>query len=305
MESRRYRRLCRIIDQLSPHRQSRLQFSDAAIVKVYFHATHHKQPVSWACKSESWSMPMLHATVGLELPSQSTMSRRMRSVGVLQLIERVLKKLAEMLCLLQGACVIKPIDSKPLRVGSFSKDRDAKRGYVGPGEKARGYKLHAITCGDAFIHFTLLPMNRNDQFGAAMLLPQLREDRLGYGYVPGDNAYDANPVYRAAADVNHQLIAPPRKANAHVRDTKRNCPQRIRSLDLCANPLAHCGLGDNFGRQLLHARKQIERNFGHAAMDGLDAPPPWVRTPRRLAPWAAAKLIQRMMRQLEIKGVRV
>ncbi|HQY89464.1 MAG TPA: hypothetical protein PK402_12500, partial [Tepidisphaeraceae bacterium] len=119
-----------------------------------------------------------------------------------------------------------------------------------------------------------------------------------------DNAYDANPVYRVATSVNHQLIAPPRKCNAHVRDTRRNCSERIRSLDLCANPLTHCGMGDNFGRKLLHERKQIERNFGNATMDGLNAPPPWIRTPRRIAQWVASKLIQRMMRQLEINELR-
>jgi len=313
MEAKRYRRLCRLVDQLAPQgRRGRQQFSDAVIAKVFFHATHCDRPVSWACREENWPRePVLrHQAVGFTLHSQSTMSRRLRTVGLLQLIERVQAALAEELSREQP--VLKAIDSKPLRVGCYSKDPDAKRGHCGRGEKARGYKLHTVTCGDAFLCFTVLPMNVNDQVGAAMLLPRLGRttttagdgSRQAWGYVSADNAYDANPVYRAAAAVNHQLIAPPRRANAHVRDTRRNCPQRIRSLDICANPLSHCGLGESFGLGLLRQRKQIERDLGHAVMDGLYAPPPWVRRPHRVAAWAAAKLIQRMMRQVELLELR-
>lgn len=296
MEAERYRRVCRWIDQLCPHgRRPRQQFSDAVVVKVFLRATFSDRPVSWACRVDEWPEPLLYQTVGFNLPSQSTMSKRLRTVGVLQLLERVLTALSETL----GDGVLKVIDSKPMRVGRYSKDRDAKRGRAA-GEMARGYKLHAITSGDAFKCWTILPMNENDQTAAAVLLPRLAGETT-WGYIGGDNGYDANAVYTAAAAVNHQLIAPPRKTNAHVRDTRRNTPQRIRSLDICANPLQHCGLGESFGLGLLRQRKQIERNFGHLVMDGLHAPPAWVRTPHRTAAWTAAKIIQRTIRQIEIK----
>src|SRR5687768_1211017 len=300
MEADRYRRVCRLVDQLCPHgRRAGQQFSDATVVMVFLYATFSDRAVSWACRARHWPEPLLHATVGFTLPSQSTMSKRLRTVGVLGLLDRVRAALAERLG--RGE-VAKAIDSKPLRVGRYTKDRDAKRGRAGPGEMARGYKLHAVTAADAFLCWTILPMNENDQVAAAVLLPRLGE-RAPWGYVAGDNGYDANPVYRVAAAANHQLIAPPRKANAHVRDVRRNTPQRIRSLDVCANPLGHCGLGESFGLGLLRQRKQVERNFGHLVMDGLHAPPAWVRTPHRVAAWAAAKLVQRMERQVEIKGV--
>ncbi len=300
MEAQRYRRVCRLVDQLCPHgRRPGQQFSDAAVVKVFLYATHSDRAVSWACRAANWPEPLLHAAVGFALPSQPTMSRRLRTVGVLQLLERVRAALAERL----GAGeVVKAIDSKPLRVGRYTKDRDARRGRAGAGEMARGYKLHAVTAGDAFLCWTILPMTDNDQVAAAVLLPRLG-GQAAWGYVGGDNGYDANPVYASAAAANHQLIAPPRKANAHVRDTRRNTPQRIRSLDICANPLGHCGLGESFGLGLLRQRKQVERNFGHLVMDGLHAPPAWVRTPHRIAAWTAAKLVQRMARQVEIKGL--
>jgi hypothetical protein len=296
MEAKEYRRLCRLVDQLSPHgRRKRQQFSDAAVVKVYFWSTHCDRPVSWACVADHWQEALLLELLGT-LPSQPTMSRRLRTVGVLQLIERVQVMLARAL----EDDVVKAIDSKPLKVGSYSKDRDAKRGRAAK-EMARGYKLHAVTCGKSFVHWTLSGMNSNDQVGAVLLLlPKLA---AGWGYVVADNGYDANAVHRVARAANHQLIAPPRKSNAHVRDTRRCTPERIRALDICANPLQHCGLGESFGLSLLRQRGQVERNFGNATMDGLSSPPPWVRTPHRVATWAAAKIIQRMLRQIEIAGV--
>jgi hypothetical protein len=294
MEARRYLQLCRLIDQASARRRrKRQQFCDATIVKVYFFSTYANIPVSAACVMKNWP-EVLAQQVGT-LPSQSTMSRRLRTVGVLQLIERMQAMLAQTLD--QG--MLKSIDSKPLTVGSYSKDRDAKRGRAAK-EMARGYKLHAICSGKAFKFWTLTAMNSNDQIGAAVLLPRLQD----WGYVGADNSYDANPLHRLSREANHQLIAPPRKSNAQVRDTRRNTPERIRALDICANPLQHCGCGESFGLGLLRQRQQIERNFGNAAMDGLYAPPPWVRRPHRVAAWTAAKLIQRMLRQTEIAGVK-
>jgi hypothetical protein len=298
MEAKRYRRLCRIVDQASPHgRLSKQQFADRVIVKVFFFSTHCHEPVGWACDPAHWPAALLEDLIGM-LPSQPTMSRRLRTVGVLQLIERVQTMLAEVL----EDDLVKAMDSKPLKVGSYSKDRDVKRGRAA-GEMAKGYKLHAMTSGKAFKHWTLTPMNANDQVGAALLLPRLAGQ--GFGYVSADNGYDANSVHRLAQAVDHQLIAPPRKSNAQVRDTRRNSAERIRSLDLCADPLQHCGITDTFAQSLIQRRSQIERNFGNVVMDGLFAPPPWVRTPHRVAAWTAAKLIQRMLRQIEIAGLRV
>lgn len=296
MEAKRYRRVCQLIDQVSPHRRrAKQQYGDASIVKTYFWSTLCDRPVNWACDPENWLEELRLETIGFELPSQSTMSRRLRTIGVLQLIERVQAMLAEAF----GETVVKAIDSKPLKVGNYSKDRDARRGQAAGG-KARGYKLHALTGGKSFKLWTLTAMNSNDQIGAAILLPKLS----GWGYVSADNGYDANTVHREASQVNHQLIAPPRRSNAHVRDVKRNRKERIRSLDLCADPLQHCGQPNLFAASLINEREQIERNFGNAVMNGLFAPPPWVRTPHRVATWTAAKLIQTMIRQLELLGLR-
>lgn len=300
MKASDYRRLCRWVDQAAGHgRRSRQQFSDAVIVKVYFWATCNDLAVSGACDVRQWPAGLADE-VAATLPSQSTMSRRLRSVGVLQLIERLQLLLAENL---RREYVVKVIDSKPLAVGNYSKDRDARRGRAA-GAMARGYKLHALTAGQAFLRWTLTAMNVSDQTAAGSLLATLGRGEDAWGYVVADNGYDANALHERAASANHQLLAPPRKSNEHVRDVRRNTPQRIRSLDLCAQPLRHAGVGESFGKDLLRYRGQIERNLGNATMSGLRSPPPWVRRPHRLAPWAAAKIIQRMLRQLQIEELR-
>jgi hypothetical protein len=305
MEARRYRDTCRLVDQVSPHgRKPREQFCDAAIVKVYLFATQADRPMSWACREQHWPQSLLMDMLGGNLPSQSTMSRRMKSVTVLQLIERVQAKLSDMLVAAEKlGSTVKVIDSKPLRVSRFSKDRNARNGRAA-GDKARGYKVHAITVGKAFVHWTLTGMNTHDQVGAAILLPKLANGPASWGYVSADNGYDSNPVHELARAVNHQLLAPPRRSNAEVRDERRNSKERIRSLDLFADPLKHCGMSSPFAAYIIEKREQVERDFGNAAMHGLTSPPPWVRTPHRTAIWTAAKLIQTMVRQLRIIGVR-
>jgi len=301
MEAKRYRAACRLVDQLSPHRRSPGQlFGDREIVKVYLFATESDRPVSWACKSQHWPEPLLDQMLCGNLPSQPTMSRRIRTVGVQKLLERVQLKLGEMLQE-QDNPVVKAIDSKPLRVSRYSKDVDARNGRAA-GDMSRGYKVHVITAGKAFLHWTLAPMNVSDQTAAADLLPRL--DAPGaWGYVSADNGYDSNKLHGVAEQINHQLLAPPRRSNAHVRDTRRNCAGRIRALDLFADPLSHCGQPNEFAQSIINDRDQIERNFGNAAMHGLNNPPPWVRTPRRVASWTSAKLIQTMVRTAQIKGL--
>jgi hypothetical protein len=297
MEAERYRRVCAVIDQACPHRRARRQqFGDHLILRVYFWAVLHDRPTCWACDPGNWP----EARRPFELPSQPTMSRRLRTVGVLAALERAHTLLADRF----EPTPLKQIDSKPLVVGNYSKDPDARRGRAA-GEMARGYKLHALRSGGVLRHWTLAAMNVNDQVPARDLLARLAGDPrdTGWGYVGADNQYDANPVHASAGSVNHQLVAPPRKANAEVRDARRNTAARLRSLELCANPLAACGMGPSFGLDVMRERKGIERTFGHAVMLGLHAPPPWVRRPHRMATWTAAKLCVQMVRLLEIKGL--
>ena len=279
MEAELYRALYRrVYDTAHPPRRKRELYDDRWIVLVYLWSVLHDRPQGWACNRKNWPPDL-----DRPLPSESRLSRRLGTVGVLQFLERVTAAVSDLF----PVPLVKAIDSKPLVVGPCSRDRDAKRGRVANGMFARGYRLHAVTHARLVRHWTLMPLNAHDTVAAPELLPKLD----GGGYVVADNAYDANDCYADAAAANHQLVAPPRACNKGVRDSKYNCPERLRGLDLVDSPLAACGLDCEFGRDLYNFRQRIESGFGGMTFAGLGPLPPWVRGPRRVARWTAGKTL--------------
>ena len=316
METKLYRALYKLV-RSTPHtpRRPREQFADWWVVLIYLWSVLHDRRASWACDPESWR--------GVEpdgpLISQSQLSRRLRTVGVLQLIERLLAAASDLLERHRAEVnapqtaprpapqpvqpvqppLLKQIDSKPLTVGAYSKDRDAKRGRLADGQFARGYRLHAITHGRHVRHWTLLPLNEHDSAAAPLLMPRLE----GGGYVAADNAYDTNECHGLAAAANHQLVAPARECNRGVRDVKHNCAQRLRALDMLDSPLQACGVTPPFGQELYDCRQRIESAFGGLAFAGLGPLPPWVRGPRRTALWCAGKILLHLCAAALKKGL--
>jgi hypothetical protein len=293
MEANLYKQLYQLVlSTAHTPRRKREQYSDKLVVMIFFWAVIHDRPVCWACDPDSWPEDLDHPLI-----SQSRLSRRLRTLGVIQLIERLFVRVSDQF----GIPMVKQIDSKPLTVGAYSKDTDAKRGRLADGQFAKGYRLHAVNHGRIPRHFLLRPLNEHDSVAGPDLLRRLE----GGGYALGDNAYDTNDCYTAASEANHQLIAPPRECNKGVRDQKHNCPQRLRGLDLIDSPLEKCGQFTSFGTELYNCRQRIESGFGGLTFVGLGALPAWVRRPRRIALWVAAKMIIFMCIQAQNKGVKM
>jgi hypothetical protein len=290
MEAKLYRLVCRIVMSVAHPRRQRVQFSDRSIVLVYLWAVLHDRPVCWACDRHNWPRELER-----ELPSDSTMSTRLRSLGVLQWLERVLEQAGDLF----DQPLVKTLDSKPLLVGAYSHDKDARRGRIGAGQMARGYRLHAVCIGRAVRCWTLDTMKTHDSQPAPALLRRLQ----GGGYVVADNAYDTNDLHQVAADAGHQLLAPPKQAARHVRDLRHNNDRRLRSLDLLASPLEFCGQPSQFGRQLYNQRQRIESGLGELTNYGLNYLPAWVRGPRRVALWTAGKILLHACRCAKRKGL--
>ena len=291
MEAKLYRKIYRFVMGVAPLRRGkRQQFSDCTIVLVYLWSVLHDRPVSWACDRSSWPREL-----DRPLPSDTTLSRRLRTLSVLQLLERTLAAASDLF----PQPVVKAIDSKPLLVGAYSKDRDAKRGRIGAGQMARGYRLHALSHGRTVRSWTLTPMNTHDSVPAPQLIAQLQ----GWGYTVADNAYDSNTLHELAARHNHQLIAPPKPAERHVRDADHNNAHRLRCLDVLASPLEFCGTPGRFGTALYNQREAIESGFGELTIRGLNYLPAWVRGPRRVALWTAGKLLLHTLRCALRKGL--
>jgi hypothetical protein len=248
-----------------------VRFFDYEIVGVFLWAVLHDRPVSWACKEWNWPKQLWHR----ELPSQSTMSRRLRTAEVQGLLHHMEQQLRAH----DRSGFMLMIDGKPLVVGVHSKDRDATWGRAGRGY-SRGYKLHAIYgSGPIPVDWELAPMNVSEPDVAARLILHLEQ---GSGYILGDKAFDSNRLHDNACIRGYQLVAERKRPGTGLGHC-RHSPGRLRSIAL---------LQTDFGRALYHQRDGIERQFGwltnHAT--GLMPLPSWIRRPHRVRLWVQAKL---------------
>jgi hypothetical protein len=278
---------------------TRVAYADRVIVLVLLWAALHDRPVSWACKAPHWA-GCGRGRRPRRLPSAATMSRRLRTVGVLGLLERVLARLGERV----PPALARRVDGKPLVVGGFSKDRDARWGRA-VDHKARGYKLFlAWGAGVVPDAWKLGPMNESEpQVAARDLIPRLP----GSGYVLGDGLYDSNPLHAACDAHGFQLVAPRKQPGAGLAHCRHE-PGRLRSIAL----LETAAPGDPpaaapapFARALYERRGDIERDLGGWCSfgGGLQPLPSWVRTPHRVAYWSAAKLVINGLRLCRLRGI--
>lgn len=259
------------------------RFSATDIVGIYLWCVVHDRPMSWGVNKRNWPRDLCPKC----LPSQATLSRRMRRAEIQQLMQAI-----EEACLgLAGACMmwIRLIDAKPLPVSSVSKDRDARYGR-GAGGQQKGYKLYAVwSTGPLPLAWGLADMNTSERTMARHLIPSLP----GSGYLLGDAEYDSNPLHDLAHLADHQLLAPKRKAKGGLGH-HRHSPYRLRSIEL---------LGRAFGRALFKYRRQIEREFGNLTSfgGGLASLPAWVRRFPRVRNWVHAKLLINASRWFHIR----
>ena len=296
-------------------RRKRVRYSDGVIVLVVLWAALHDRPLSWACRAGNWGGADSLPWGGESLPSPATLSRRTRQPSFWLLLAGVFDAiraadgpppLARVVDGKRSRNWRLPGDPEP--VSGFSKDRDAKWGWA-TDAKAKGYKLFAAwnavwRVPDAWV---MGPMNRAEPEAAATsLAPQLS----GGGYVLGDVVYDSNPAYASFAARGLQLLAarkcPPGTGLGHGPQT----PGRLRSIALLETPAAGDLPGPGagtapFARDLYALRGGIERRFGHCGNfgGGLEPLPNWVRRPRRVVMWNAAKLLINAARLTKNKGL--
>jgi hypothetical protein len=267
---------------LGPARARGFFYSDTVIVAVYFWAVIHDRSIWWACVAGHWT----GRARPRRLPSQSQMSRRLRTPSVRRLIdaleERVLRagRPAPLACAMDG---------KPLPVGPNSHDRNATWGY-GAGGRAKGYKLHLLMAlGGTVIAWRVAPMNRDER---EMARRMLRSACLS-GYILADALFDANHLHELASRHGGQLVAPRRMGSHRGLAAGRHSQARLRCKNLLENTVSP------FGRELHHLRDGIERRFGYLSSTGglLTHLPAWVRTYPRVRLWVQAKLVLAELRQ--------
>jgi hypothetical protein len=259
----------------------RLTFSDARIVQVFYWSVLHDRPISWAVCRENWPIHLRKAA----LPSNSAMSRRLRTASVIALLDAMEKRVVPP----NEPGMFWMIDGKPLVIGGASKDTQAGYGRAVRG-KARGYKLHAIVGRGGIQDWILAPMNADERTMAARMLKRATIQ----GYLIGDKNFDSNPLHAICEELaDLQLITPRRFGTKHGLGHIRHSPSRLRSIERLENPFPE------FGEQLLKDRNAIERTFANLTNwgGGLTTLPAWVRTHRRVRRWVQAKLIFAKLKQ--------
>lgn len=286
MERQLWKLILNILSSIRKTRWSpRGRFTDEDIVKVWMWSVLHDRPVSWACQQSNWPIHDRR----WEKPSDSTMSRRMKSKSVRHLLgcleERVLRRR-------NNSTLMWMIDGKPLVISGCSKDGQAGYGRAAS-SKAKGYKLHAIVGADKTVaEWRIAPMNKDERTIAKRMLKNADIQ----GYVVTDGNYDSNPLHEVCdTRGNMQLVAArrsgPSKGHGHRPQTKG----RMRSMEILEAPEPH------FGNDLLEQRIEIEQFFANLTNwgGGLTHLPPWARTHYRVHRWVQAKLILNALKRVQ------
>lgn len=276
MDGKLWARVYRAVMELEHPNSCRQRFSDRVIVLVFLLAAWNDRPVCWACRPGSWAGYRRPK----HLPSQPTMSRRLRSPKVQELLDKAEVALRAIQQLNRR---IRVVDGRCFPINPYSKDRDARWGYAIRGF-AFGYKLHAVWGGGLVpIAWELRSLNASEpRVAGERLLPRIPR-ATGKMYLVGDCAYDTNPMHAATAERGYQLLAPPKRPGRAVGHRPHH-PARLIGLAQLQTP---------YGRRLYKCRGMIERFFGNwATRDiGLDSLPAHVRSLRRVKQFVQAKII--------------
>jgi hypothetical protein len=273
MECELWPRLYQVVQEVGrqfPRRKAR--YGDIVIVIVFLWGCLHDRPQVWACDARNWSSTRLRP---IQIPSDSTLSRRLQSPAV----KALMKAIEEHLRGVRDSSLLKIIDGKPLPVGRGSKDPEAKSGWATRG-MARGYKLHTIWGKAPFPEvWDVRSLNVSEVRMAHVLVRKLS----GSGYLLADAEYDTSPLYDACSSQHYQLVAPRIKRGKGFGHRYLS-PYRVHALEMIERP---------FGQALLVQRNDVERLFGNATSfgGGLSPLPAWVRRIHRVHRWVWAKLV--------------
>ena len=266
-----------------PRTATRFDFSDEDIVRVYYWSVICDRPTSWACSPENWPAHLRKRP----LPSQPTMSRRLRSPSVVALLDALGRRVTAP----KEPGLFWMIDGKPLPIGGCSKDRQAGYGRAAGG-KAKGYKLPTLMGSDGSLAgWRVAPMNKDERVMAGRLVQAAPPEVVGY--LLADANFDSNPLHQVCDERGQlQLVAPRRNGPGTGLGHHRHAAGRLRCVALTEGPFPA------FAERLLQDRAEVERQFGNLVNwgGGLTCLPAWVRTHRRVRRWVQAKLVLARLR---------
>lgn len=256
-----------------PVRTPGFKFPDAVIVMIQLFGALRQLSAAAALDKGRWPLWLRR----LKFPSHSQFNRRVQTPSVQALLAELNTHFRDRL----PRTADKAIDGKPLIVGGFSKDPDARRGKV-PAGWARGYKLHLIVdAGGAVEAWDVTSLLGGE--------PTVGRDLVGHvplqgATLRGDSNYDSNALYAAVADRGGRLIAPRKKPGRGLGDHGHH-PHRLQAIAELETQRKRRAHHD------LH-RNRVEQTLGQltCVSFGLWGLPPSVRRLHRVRRWVAAKI---------------
>ena len=201
MERQIWKAIVKLIVEVDKSKFNPRETYDASlIVRVWMWAVINDRPVKWAVEQRNWAP----CDQRWSKPSNSTMSRRLRSDDVVKLLRQVE---ARVLRPTVSNNMVWMIDGKPLVISGCSKDKQAGYGRAAGG-MAKGYKIHAIVGSDGSLRqWRVAPMNKDERVMAGRILQRTNVQ----GYLIADSNYDSNKLHALCdANGNLQLVAPRR-----------------------------------------------------------------------------------------------
>jgi hypothetical protein len=261
-----FRFLVGVLRTLGRRRTSgRMRYTDATILEVYLWVTISRKPVVWACDPRNWPAGLRRGG----LPSQSVMSRRLRSKSVRALLARLLKECIRRAFVHHGkeSCIC-IIDGKSITIPMHSADRHAGKGR-GVGHVALGYKLHIIVDEhENIIDLRFAPLNVHEREMGRRMVKNLPKH---FKFLLGDPNYDSRGFHITTAAEGIQLLAPRCRKGGTIQ-RKRSSPTRViavQALETDAYPEL---------REIYKNRRTIERVFAQlTTITRGTQPPTWIR----------------------------
>jgi hypothetical protein len=256
----------------------RPEYSDTLIVAMFLWSVWHDRPLCWASDRSHYHSLFRPR----RLPSNSQFCKRLRMIRVQQILQDIHERLAGT----EMSAELTMLDGRILRVGSHSKDPDARKGRVAGGF-GRGYRLHAWGTNDQRIPlWSVMPLNVDERAVAMTLIDYAPSSPL----VLADANYDSGPLYDGLARQGISLLTPMRSKNPGGGHNRPPSPAR----------LAAARAWDGIAGYVYRERTEIERQFGHQVWTagGLGPLPGWVRRLTRVRMWVGGKLILQHARLL-------
>lgn len=253
----------------------RCEFDHAVILWIHFIAVLHDRSHRWAYDARHWPLWARR----IKRPSYSQLMRRLKSQAIQEQVDLLNLRFRNRL----PNDPDKAVDGKPLVVGAYSKDRDAKIGRLSNKLWGRGYKLHAIIDKQGAIDgFKVTALNVGEATIARELVADLDLDGA---LLRADSNYDSSKLYQAVADGGGRLIAPRRKPGTGLGHRKHH-PDRLRAIEEFEKT-------PDRGRPHKRHRLRIEQAFGHLTnlSFGVSPLPNWVRRQHRVERWITAKIV--------------